>query len=243
MKYSAIYLAIFIERSNRFIARCRLLNTGEEIITHVKNTGRSKELLLPNALVAVNHQPSDKRKTAYDLIAVKKGEMWINIDSQIPNALAAEGILSGKIKLPGLKGSINYLKREYTYERSKFDIYFETDQQEKGFVEVKGMTLENYEIGAFPDAPTLRGLKHVEELRLAQTMEYHCYVLFVVQFPTIQTATIHREMQPALYEAVEKAKADGVQILAYNCDVDQESISIKEAVPFDLNQKFIDPNQ
>ncbi|MGG5368537.1 DNA/RNA nuclease SfsA [Enterococcus sp. AZ196] len=243
MKYSAIYLAIFIERSNRFIARCRLLNTGEEIITHVKNTGRSKELLLPNALVAVNHQPSDKRKTAYDLIAVKKGEMWINIDSQIPNALAAEGILSGKIKLPGLKGSINYLKREYTYERSKFDIYFETDQQEKGFVEVKGMTLENYEIGAFPDAPTLRGLKHVEELRLAQTMEYHCYVLFVVQFPTIQTATIHREMQPALYEAVEKAKTDGVQILAYNCDVDQESISIKEAVPFDLNQKFIDPNQ
>ena len=243
MKYSAIHLAIFIERSNRFIARCRLLETGEEIITHVKNTGRSKELLLPEVLVAVNHQSSAKRKTAYDLIAVKKGDMWINIDSQIPNALAAEGILTGKIQLPKLKGSINYLKREYTFEHSKFDIYFETDQQEKGFVEVKGMTLENRGIGAFPDAPTLRGLKHVEELRVAQSMGYHCYVLFVVQFPTIQAATIHREMQPALYEAVKMAIADGVQILAYNCDVDQENISIKKAVPFDLEQKFIDPNQ
>lgn len=189
MKYSAIHLAIFIERSNRFIARCRLFDSGEEIVTHVKNTGRSKELLVPNALVAVNHQPSEKRKTAYDLIAVKKREMWINIDSQIPNALAAEGVLSGKITLPGLKGTINYLKREYTFERSKFDIYFETDFQEKGFVEVKGLTLENYRIGAFPDAPTLRGLKHVEELRLAQAMGYHCYLLFIVQFPNIQAAT------------------------------------------------------
>ena len=242
MKYSAIHLAIFIERSNRFIARCRLFDSGEEIVTHVKNTGRSKELLVPNALVAVNHQPSEKRKTAYDLIAVKKREMWINIDSQIPNALAAEGVLSGKITLPGLKGTINYLKREYTFERSKFDIYFETDLQEKGFVEVKGLTLENYGIGAFPDAPTLRGLKHVEELRLAQAMGYHCYLLFIVQFPNIQAATIHRVMQPKLYEAVEMAEGDGVQVLAYNCDVDQETISIKQMVPFDLEQAFIDPN-
>ncbi|MDT2769670.1 DNA/RNA nuclease SfsA [Enterococcus pseudoavium] len=243
MKYSAIYLATFIERSNRFIARCRLLDTGEEIVTHVKNTGRSKELLLPEALVAVNYQPSVKRKTAYDLIAVKKGAMWINLDSQIPNALAAEGILTGQITLPGLKGQINFLKREYTFDRSKFDIYFETDQAEKGFVEVKGLTLENHGIGAFPDAPTLRGLKHVKELQLAQKMAYHCYVLFIVQFPLIKTATIHRGMQPALYEAVEQAEADGVQILAYNCEVDQESIAIKGEVPFDLAQTFIDPNQ
>ena len=115
MKYSAIHLASFIERSNRFIARCRLVDSGEEIITHVKNTGRSKELLIPDALVAVNHQPSTKRKTAYDLVAVRKDGMWINIDSQIPNALAAEGILTGKIQLPGLKGNIIFLKREYTY--------------------------------------------------------------------------------------------------------------------------------
>ena len=243
MNYSEIHLASFIERSNRFIARCRLIETGEDIITHVKNTGRNKELFLTDALVAVNYQPSAKRKTAYDLVAVRKGEMWINIDSQIPNALAAEGILAGKIALPGLRGAITFLKREYTFEHSKFDIYFETDQQEKGFVEVKGMTLENQGIGAFPDAPTLRGLKHVEELRVAQAMGYHSYVLFVVQFPTVSRATIHRQMQPALYSAVEGALADGVTVLAYNCDVDQQSISIKQAVPFDLTQKFIDPHQ
>ena len=243
MKYSEIHLAAFTERSNRFIARCRLLESGEEIITHVKNTRRCKELLLSNAVVAVNHQPSDKRKTAYDLVAVKKGNMWINIDSQIPNALAAEGILAEKICLPGLKGSIIYLKREYFFERSKFDIYFETDQQEKGFVEVKGMTLENQGIGAFPDAPTIRGLKHVQELRVAQALDYHCYVLFIVQFSAIQAATLHRLMQPALYQAAEMAMADGVQILAYNCEVDQETISIKESVSFDLKQEFIDPNQ
>lgn len=180
MNYSEIHLASFIERSNRFIARCRLIETGEEIITHVKNTGRNKELFLTDALIAVNYQSSAKRKTAYDLVAVRKGKMWINIDSQIPNTLAAEGILAGKIALPGLRGAITFLKREYTFEHSKFDIYFETDQQEKGFVEVKGMTLENQGIGAFPDAPTLRGLKHVEELRVAQAMGYHSYVLFVV---------------------------------------------------------------
>ncbi|MDT2675579.1 DNA/RNA nuclease SfsA [Enterococcus dongliensis] len=242
MNYSAIQLAVFIERRNWFVASCCLIETGEVIVTHVKNTGRSKELLVANALVAVNHQPSLKRKTAYDLIAVKKGESWINIDSQIPNALAAEGILAGQIQLPKLKGQITYLKREFTFEHSKFDIYFETDQQEKGFVEIKGMTLENQGIGAFPDAPTLRGLKHVEELRLAQKIGYHCYVLFIVQFLHIQVATIHRNMQPALYDAIKMAETDGVQVLAYNCEVDQKTISIKGAVPFDLKQKFIDPN-
>lgn len=243
MKYSTIYLAIFLERSNRFIARCRLIDTEEEIIVHVKNTGRCKELLIPGVIVAVNHQPSAKRKTAYDLIAVKKGLMWINIDSQIPNALASEGLTTGTISLPGITGTLSLVKREVTYEHSKFDLYFETDQQEKGFVEVKGMTLENQGVGAFPDAPTLRGLKHVRELQRAQQLGYRCFVLFIVQFSQIQVATIHSEMQPALSEAIKQAKADGVQILAYNCEVDQETIALKEAVSFDLNQPFIDPNQ
>ncbi|MFC4771126.1 DNA/RNA nuclease SfsA [Enterococcus hermanniensis] len=243
MNYSAIQLARFLERSNRFIARCRLIATDEEIIVHVKNTGRCKELLIPGVTVAVNYQPAVKRKTAYDLIAVKKNALWINIDSQIPNALAAEGILSGLVSLPGIEGALSLLKREVTYGHSKFDLYFETDQQEKGFVEVKGMTLENQGVGAFPDAPTMRGLKHVEELQQAQQRGYHCFVLFIVQFPKINVATIHSAMQPALSEAIKQATADGVQILAYNCEVDQETIALKGAVTFDLNQPFIDPNQ
>lgn len=243
MQYSDIKLAYFIERPNRFIAHCRLVETGEIVVAHVKNTGRGKEVFLENAVVALNYQPAATRKTDYDLVAVKKGDMWINIDSQIPNALAAEAILKGQIKLPGLKGNIQFLKREYRYQQSKFDIYFETDKAEKGFVEVKGMTLENQGIGAFPDAPTIRGLKHVNELIHAKIEGYFSYLLFIVQFPKVTVATIHREMQPALKQAVEQAQENGVIVLAYNCQVSPDTIVVDHEVPFNLYQNFNDPNQ
>ncbi|KAF1297162.1 sugar fermentation stimulation protein SfsA [Enterococcus sp. JM4C] len=242
MKYPNVYLAKFIERPNRFIAHGRLFETGQEVVAHVKNTGRGKEVFLPDAQVALVHCPSEKRKTDYDLVAVKKKDAWINIDSQIPNALAAEGLLSGKIQLPGIQGKIHYLKREKTYRHSKFDIYLETDQEEKVFVEVKGMTLENQGIGAFPDAPTIRGLKHVEELILAQAEGYHCYVLFIIQFEEVAVATIHTAMQPALFEAIQRGKQDGLQVLAYNCYVTPDEITVKEAIPFQLDYEFVDPN-
>ncbi len=242
MEYSNIQLAHFIERPNRFIAHCRLVETGKTVVVHVKNTGRGKEVLLPEALVALNYVPSPKRKTDYDLIAVKKGNMWINIDSQIPNDLAAEGLLQKKIVLPKLMGEIIYLKREYRYGQSKFDIYFETDQGEKGFVEVKGLTLENQGIGAFPDAPTLRGKKHVLELIETTAVGYHSYLLFIVQFSKIKAATIHQAMQPDFFQAVAQAKQDGVTILAYNCEVDESTIELLGEVPFDLTQPFVDPN-
>lgn len=242
MQYSNIQFAYFIDRPNRFIAHCRLIETGEIVVAHVKNTGRGKEVFLVDALVALNYQPAATRKTDYDLVAVKKEEMWINIDSQIPNALAAEAILNRQIKLPGLKGNITLLKREYRYQQSKFDIYFETDQAEKGFVEVKGMTLENQGIGAFPDAPTIRGLKHVNELIHAKVAGYSSYLLFIVQFPKVTVATIHREMQPALAETMAQAQENGVVVLAYNCQVSPDTIEVDHEVPFNLYQNFNDPN-
>ncbi|MEO1773029.1 MULTISPECIES: DNA/RNA nuclease SfsA [Enterococcus] len=242
MQYTNVQLAYFLERPNRFIAHCRLLKTGEIVVAHVKNTGRGKEILLPEALVSLNYQPSPKRKTDYDLIAVKKGDMWINIDSQIPNTLAANGLLQGNITLPHLRGQLSFLKREYQYGHSKFDIYFETDVGEKGFVEVKGMTLENHGIGAFPDAPTIRGKKHVLELTEAVFEGYHSYLLFIVQFSKIKAATIHRTMQQDFFQAVKKAEQDGVTILAYNCEVDESTIELLGEIPFDLTQAFIDPN-
>ena len=141
---------------------------------------------------------SPKRKTNYDLIAVNKGDQWINIDSQVPNRLAYESLLDGTILLPQITGNLTLLKREVTYHRSKFDFYFETDVGEKGFIEIKGMTLENKRVGAFPDAPTSRGLKHVSELIDAKKEGYYAAVLFVVQFEDIDVATIHRAMQPEL---------------------------------------------
>lgn len=145
--------------------------------------------------------------------------------------------------LPGLVGTIQTVKREQRFAHSKFDFLVETDADEQAFVEVKGMTLENKGIGAFPDAPTLRGLKHVTELMAATKAGYRCYILFVVQFEEIKQATIHKEMQPAFAENVGAAIDQGVQVLAYNCHVTPATIELKSQVTFDLLQAFDDPNK
>ncbi|WP_346349298.1 DNA/RNA nuclease SfsA [Enterococcus faecium] len=242
MKYQQVEIAFFIDRPNRFIAHC-MKKDGEIIIAHVKNTGRGKEVLIPGAEVAIVFAPGPKRKTAYDLIAVKKKGDWFNIDSQLPNRLAIDGILDGTILLPGLTGPFTVYKREVTYLHSKFDIYLETVVGQKAFVEVKGMTLENKAIGAFPDAPTLRGLKHIGELTYAAQDGYAAYVLFIAQFEHLHLATIHEEMQPALADMVRHAQQSGVQILAYNCQVSADEVTIKQAIPFDVDIPFEDPIQ
>lgn len=200
-------------------------------------------MLVANAQVALDYCPSPTRKTSYDLIAVKKGKDWYNIDSQAPNELVAEALEQQIIQLEGLKGSVTLIKREVTFQHSKFDFYFETDQGEKGFIEVKGMTLENQQVGAFPDAPTQRGLKHVRELKEAQLQDYKCFVLFIAQFENFQTATIHSEMQPALHKAVVEAMEVGVRVSTYSCFVSETYIRIKQKVPFDVNAPFVDPNR
>lgn len=241
MNYPNVVMGTFVARDNRFVARCRLV-TGEEVVVHVKNTGRGKEVLIEGVPVILQYWDNPKRKTKYDLIAVKKQEQWINIDSQIPNRLAYEGMLDGRIQLPHLQGTIVLLRREVKYGQSKFDFYFETDQGETGFVEVKGMTLENERVGAFPDAPTIRGLKHVNELIQAKKIGYYAAVLFMIQFENVDVATIHRQMQPALADAIKEAQSVGVEVIAYNCQVNQGEIQLLSEVPFDLNAPFNDPN-
>ncbi|PZL71020.1 sugar fermentation stimulation protein [Enterococcus sp. AZ177] len=240
--YQNVHLAHFMNRPNRFIAECRLQETGEMVTVHVKNTGRCKELFHPEVEVALSYQPSPKRKTAYDLIAVKKDKAWFNIDSQVPNALAADGIQDGTIILPGLKGDIVSIKREKRFAQSKFDLLVETDTGNQAFVEVKGMTLENHGVGAFPDAPTLRGLKHVTELIEAMKEGYQSYVLFVVQFEQVEAATIHTNMQPALTEMILSGQTQGLSVIAYNCSVTPDTIAIEHPVPFDVKTTFEDPN-
>lgn len=242
MEYENSILARFIARDNRFVARAQLLN-GQEVVVHVKNTGRGKEILLPGAWVGLNYCPSPKRKTDYDLVAVKKQDQWINIDSQLPNLLAYEGLLRKEIILPNQQGELSLVKREVSFEHSRFDLYYETTKGQKGFVEVKGLTLENQGIGAFPDAPTLRGQKHVLELIDSQKQGFTSYILFIVQFEHIHVATIHSQMQPTLEKAVASAQKAGVEVLAYNCQVDASKVTLKNKVPFDLAYPFVDPNQ
>lgn len=233
MKYEKIVPAKFISRPNRFVAQV-LLN-GEEVSVHVKNTGRCRELLVPDSVVYLEDftYRQGKRKLLYDLIAVKKGNLLINMDSQAPNKVVREALENGSIKLPGMS-ELTIIRPEKVYGDSRFDFYVEDENNEKGFVEVKGVTLENDGIASFPDAPTERGVKHLNELVTAMKNGYHSYVMFVIQMSGMKMFTpndaTHREFGDALRYAAEK----GVHILAYECAVTPDSLEITDLVPIDL---------
>lgn len=233
MKYEKITSARFLSRPNRFVAQV-LLN-GEEVSVHVNNTGRCRELLVPDSVVYLEDftYRQGKRKLLYDLIAVRKGNLLINMDSQAPNKVVREALENGSIKLPGMS-ELAIIRPEKIYGDSRFDFYVEDENNEKGFVEVKGVTLENDGIASFPDAPTERGVKHLNELVTAMKNGYHSYVLFVIQMSGMKMFTpndaTHREFGDALRYAAEK----GVHILAYECAVTPDSLEITDLVPIDL---------
>lgn len=231
MKYQEIVKATFIERPNRFIAYCEI--EGEIIKVHVKNTGRCKELLVPGTVVYLEKAQNPNRKTPYSLIAVEKGTRLINMDSQVPNVVVEEGLRSGKIQLPGIHLPFTKIKREQIYGHSRFDVYCETEV-ERIFVEVKGVTLEENGTVMFPDAPTQRGVKHIEELILAHQEGYKTYVVFVVQMEDVRFFKPHEERHPEFAVALRKAEAAGVGILAYTCKVASNSIEIHTPLKVEL---------
>ena len=226
MRYTNIMAGKFLARPNRFIAHVEI--AGREEIVHVKNTGRCKELLLPGATVYVQHFPEGKRKTKYDLIAVEKQNILINMDSQAPNKVVQEWLVA---KEPF--GKITYLKPECKHSDSRFDFYLETAER-KMFIEVKGVTLEEKGVVMFPDAPTERGVKHVQELRHCLEQGYEAVVIFVVQMEGMRYFTPNRRTHAAFAEALERAEACGVKLLALTCAVTPDSLTINGAIPVQL---------
>ncbi|WP_432650363.1 DNA/RNA nuclease SfsA [Huintestinicola sp.] len=217
MKYGETAEGKFISRPNRFIAKVEINGKAETV--HVKNTGRCKELLVPEARVILEKAlEGSSRKTAYDLIAVYKNGMLINMDSQSPNKAAMEFI-------PKLFEGVTYIRPETTYGSSRFDFYIEAGER-KMFMEVKGCTLEDNGVCRFPDAPTERGVKHVNELIKAAEEGYEAYILFVIQMETAKYFTPNRETHPQFAEALKKAAENGVKILAYTCNVTPDSMVI-----------------
>lgn len=231
MKYENIIEGKFIERPNRFVAVCII--DGKEQRVHVKNTGRCKELLVKGANVWLEDYEGrmGKRKMRYSLIAVEKetgkkdGKLLINMDSQAPNKVAGEALLEGKIKIPGMEKLI-LVKGEQTYGNSRLDFYIEDCNENKGFVEVKGVTLEEENIAYFPDAPTARGVKHIEELIKARKEGYCACVLFIVQMEGMKEFRPNYKTHPAFGEALKKAKVQGVEILAVGCNVAAKELSV-----------------
>lgn len=223
MEYRNIVAGTFIERPNRFIAHVKIRSKVE--VVHVKNTGRCAELLQPGATVYVQEAENPERKTKWDLIGVRKGSRLINMDSQIPNKIVEEWIRSGNLFPDATK-----IKAEQKYQNSRFDLYIECGER-KIFVEVKGVTLEEDGIVKFPDAPTERGLKHIQELCEAVKAGYEAYVFFVIQMKGVRYFTPNMETHPQFGEALQRAQEEGVHILAYDCRVMKDRIEIANEVP------------
>ena len=219
MKYKKIVTGEFIARPNRFIAH---VNIDDKMhICHVKNTGRCKELLVPGAVVFLEESDNPARKTKYDLIAVYKGDTLINMDSQAPN----------KVFYEWAKEYFNpdFIKPEFTYKNSRFDCYMEIGD-EKIFVEVKGVTLENDGVVSFPDAPTERGIKHLLELCDAVKNGYTCYVFFIVQMSGAQYFEPNYERHKEFADALKFAKDSGVNIMCLDCNVTPDTLTINDFI-------------
>ncbi len=223
MKYDNIHEGTFIVRPNRFIAHVEI--GGRTEICHVKNTGRCKELLVPGARIFVNQSGNPHRSTKYDLVAVYKGERLINMDSQAPNRVFLEHLRSGRY----ISG-ISHVRSEARYGGSRFDFYVEAGQR-RIFIEVKGVTLEEDGVAMFPDAPTLRGVKHLTELAACVKEGYEAQVIFVIQMRGVQHFMPNNRTHAAFGEALASAVASGVKVVALDCDVEPDSMSIREFVP------------
>ena len=214
----------FLERPNRFIAKVEIDGTIETV--HVKNTGRCKELLTHGAEVYAEHWDCSHRKTKYDLIAVKKQNQIINVDSQAPNKIAAE-------YLAQLFPAHTLLKPEVKHGNSRFDFYMETPD-DKWFIEVKGVTLEENGVAYFPDAPTERGVKHIEELAACITEGYRAMILFIIKMKDVDHLEPNERTHPAFGEALRKAEKAGVLVHAVDCIVTPNSLTVDAPVPVRL---------
>ncbi len=226
MIYKNVKQAIFRERPNRFIAIVEFEGKLEKC--HVKNTGRCKELLILGVIVYIQEASNPNRKTKYNLISVIKGNRIINIDSQVPNKVVYDWIVEGNYFM-----DIREIKREKTYGNSRFDIYLETANR-KVFIEVKGVTLEDNSIAMFPDAPTIRGIKHINGLVKSIEEGYEAYVIFLIQMENITKFKFNDKTHPEFGNALREAKNQGLKILAYDCLVDIDKIKMGDPVAIEL---------
>lgn len=226
MIYENILPAVFVDRPNRFIAHVEL--NGRLEVCHVKNTGRCRELLIPGCRVYVQHQPSPTRKTAYDLIAVEKGERLLNMDANAPNRIFGEYVRAGRF----LRGW-SVIRPEMTHGDSRFDFYLESPGH-RLFAEVKGVTLEDDGVMRFPDAPTERGVKHLEGLARCVQEGYEAWAVFVIQTENVRWMEPNRRTHPAFADALRQAAQAGVHLLALDCHTEPDRLEIRRPVEIRL---------
>lgn len=226
VKYERISEGIFLNRPNRFVAQVETKEGTQ--LCHVKNTGRCRELFLPGARVYLQESDRPGRKTRFDLVGVEKQGRIVNVDSQIPNRAVEEWLRKGN-----LFQEISLLKPEARYANSRFDLYLEADG-ERAFMEIKGVTLEEEGVARFPDAPTQRGVKHIQELIACKKEGYGAYMVFVVQMKGVLRLEPNDKTHPEFGQALREAARAGVRILAYDCLVTRDSICLDRPVEIGL---------
>ena len=233
LKYSSVVSGEFVERPNRFIAKVNALDKSGDFhkeTVHVRNTGRCREILVKGTKVFLEPSQNPLRKTKYSLVSAYKGLNLINIDSQIPNPVVFDALKSGFIKeIP----QVTFAKCEVVFGNSRFDIYFESGDK-KGFIEVKGATLENNGIASFPDAPTERGTKHVYGMIDAVKCGYMGNILFLIQMKGVKMFTPNASMDEKFAKALKEASTHGVNILAYDSIITENEIILDKPVPVKL---------
>lgn len=227
MRYPNIKRASFVSRENRFVATVRL--HGEDTRVHVKNTGRCRELLVPGATVYLVDSGRPERKYRYDLVAVEKGDLLVNMDSQAPNVVFAEFLRRG-----GLMDGVTYIKPEFQYGTSRMDFYFERGE-ERHLVEVKGVTLEENGVCRFPDAPTSRGSRHLRELIQAREEGIQGWICFVVQIDHMSRLEPNWRTDPEFSRTLCLAAEAGVQVRAFGCHVRPQGLEIASELPVHLD--------
>ena len=222
MNYRHIEQGIFLSRPNRFIAHVE--RGGEQLVCHVKNTGRCRELLVPGCTVYLERAENPMRKTAYDLVAVDKGGRLINMDAQAPNQVFYEWAASGRF----LSG-ITLIRPEQKFGSSRFDFYLEAGDR-KIFLETKGVTLEEKNGAFFPDAPTQRGVKHVEELIACRKAGYEAYLFFVIQMEGVDYFAPNVKTHPEFGDVLCRARTAGVELIAYDCLVKPDMLELRRPI-------------
>lgn len=228
MKYANYHLAKFLRKINRFTVICDL--DGTEVQAHLKNTGRNHELLVPGYEVSLVYVANPKRQTNYDLVAVNKLGHWVNVDSQAPNAMVKE-TLAAELVVPGIR-PLNQFRPETKLADSRIDFWGQTQDGRDCWLETKGVTLEDDGLAQFPDAPTTRAVKHVHALTQAVKAGGEAYVYFVVQMDYVKQMQINELMAPILATAIKEARAAGVKVIACNCNVTPEEITLNHIINF-----------
>lgn len=226
MKYNNIIEGIFLNRVNRFLAHC--LVEGEKAAVHVPNTSRLTELCIEGAPVILQKALNPNRKTQFTLIHIQKNGVWINIDSHSPNQIVFEAIEKNP-RIIQLSSNPDLLKREVAYGKSRFDLYYESGE-DKGFIEVKGVTLEKGGTAMFPGAPTKRGVKHIYELIRASHEGYTCGLFFCIQIPYATYFRPHRELDPEFSAAYDLLKKNKINIYSYRCQVRPEEVLLDKKI-------------